>query len=93
MIEVGGFSIPGGGGIERLSALVGRSRTLEIVCSSEDFDAEIGERYGFVNRSLPDAELDTFVDTLATRMSRFEKRALETGKKLVNGCIRAITLP
>lgn len=84
LIEVGGSSIPGGGGVEWLSALVGRSRTLEIVCSAEDFGADLGERYGFVNRALPDAELDAFVDALATRMSRFEKRALETGKKMVN---------
>jgi enoyl-CoA hydratase/carnithine racemase len=63
---------------------VGRSRTLEIVCSADDFDAEIGERYGFVNRSIPDAELDTYVDALAERMAKFEKRALETGKKMVN---------
>ena len=85
LIEVAGSSIPGGGGVEWLSALVGRSRTLEIVCSADDFDAEIGERYGFVNRALPDADLDAFVDALAERMSRFEKRALETGKKMVNG--------
>jgi enoyl-CoA hydratase/carnithine racemase len=85
LIEVGGSSIPGGGGIEWLSALVGRSRTLEIVCSADDFNAEIGERYGFVNRAIPDAELDAFVDALAERMGRFEKRALETGKKMVNG--------
>ena len=85
LIEVGGSSIPGGGGIEWLSALVGRSRTLEIVCSADDFDAEIGERYGFVNRAIPDAELDAFVNALAERMGRFEKRALETGKKMVNG--------
>jgi len=84
LIEVGGSSIPGGGGVEWLSALVGRSRTLDIVCSSEDFDADLGEKYGFVNRSIPDADLDGFVDALARRMSRFEKRALETGKKMVN---------
>jgi enoyl-CoA hydratase/carnithine racemase len=84
LIEVGGSSIPGGGGVEWLSALAGRSRTLEIVCSADDFDADIGERYGFVNRSIPDAELDAFVDALAHRMERFEKRALETGKKMVN---------
>lgn len=85
LIEVGGSSIPGGGGVEWLSALVGRSRTLEIICSADDFDADIGERYGFLNRSIPDAELDEFVDALANRMSRFEKRALETGKKMING--------
>jgi enoyl-CoA hydratase/carnithine racemase len=84
LIEVGGSSIPGGGGVEWLSALVGRSRTLEIVCSADDFDADTGERYGFVNRALPDAELDAYVDALAERMSRFEKRALETSKKMVN---------
>jgi enoyl-CoA hydratase/carnithine racemase len=84
LIEVGGSSIPGRGGVEWLSALVGRSRTLEIVCSAADFDADIGERYGFVNRSVPDAELDAFVDALAERMGRFERRALDTGKKLVN---------
>ncbi len=84
LIEVGGSSIPGGGGVEWLSALVGRSRALEIVCSADDFDADIGERYGFVNRSIPDAELDGFVDALARRMAKFEKRALETGKKMVN---------
>jgi enoyl-CoA hydratase/carnithine racemase len=75
LIEVGGASIPGGGGIE----------WLEIVCSADDFDADIGERYGFVNRALPDSDLDAYVDTLARRMARFEKRALETGKKMVNG--------
>lgn len=85
LIEVGGSSIPGGGGVEWLSALAGRSRSLEIVLSADDFDADIGERYGFINRALPDAELDAYVDALAERMSRFEKRALETGKKMVNG--------
>ena len=85
LIEVGGSSIPGGGGVEWLSALAGRSRTLEIVCSADDFDADIGERYGFVNRAIPDAELDSFVDALAERMGRFEKRALETAKKMING--------
>ncbi|AVF34198.1 enoyl-CoA hydratase/isomerase family protein [Rahnella sikkimica] len=84
LIEVGGASVPGGGGVEWLSALVGRSRTLEIVLGADDFDADTGERYGFINRSVPDAELDAFVDAFAQRLARFEKRALETGKKMVN---------
>lgn len=84
LIEVGGASIPGGGGVEWLSALTGRSRALEIVCGADDFDADTGERYGFVNRSVPDAELDAFVEAFARRLSGFEKRALETGKKMVN---------
>lgn len=84
LIEVGGSSVPGGGGIEWLSALVGRSRTLEIVCGADDFDADIAERYGFINRSIPDDELDAFVDAFAERLGRFEKRALKTSKKMVN---------
>lgn len=84
LIEVGGGSLPGGGGVEWLSRLVGRSRALEIVISSDDFDADTGERYGFVNRSVPDAELDAYVDKLARRIAGFEKLPLEMGKRLVN---------
>jgi enoyl-CoA hydratase/carnithine racemase len=56
---------PGGGGTERLPHLVGRGRALEIVLGANDFDGETAERYGYVNRALPDAELDGFVDVLA----------------------------
>lgn len=84
LVEVGGAVIPGGGGVEWLSALVGRSRAIEMVCSADGYDAQIGERYGFINRAVPDEELDEFVDKLARRMSRFEKRALSLGKQMVN---------
>lgn len=84
LVEVGGGSLPGGGGVEWLARLVGRARALEIVISSDDFDADIGERYGFVNRSIPDAELDDYVDKLARRIGGFLKRPLEMGKRLVN---------
>lgn len=84
LIEAGGGSVPGGGGIEWLSALAGRSRALEIVCGADDFDADIAERYGFINRALPDNELDTFVDAFARRLAGFEKHSLEAGKKIVN---------
>lgn len=74
-IEVGVSVVPGGGGTEWLSALVGRSRTLEIILGADDFDADTAERYGWINRSLPDADLDAFVDTLARCIASFEKRA------------------
>ena len=61
---------PGGGGTERLPHLVGRGRALEIILGSNDFDGETAERYGYVNRALPDAELDEFVDALARRVNR-----------------------
>src|SRR6201997_2613358 len=53
-VEVGSGVHPGGGGTERLPALVGRGRALEIIIGSDDFDGETAERYGYVNRALPD---------------------------------------
>src|SRR6201985_736686 len=75
---------PGGGGAERLSALVGRGRALEIILGANDFDGDTAERYGYVNRALPDAELDGFVDALARRIASFDRRPIAAAKKLIN---------
>ena len=75
---------PGGGGAERLPPLVGRGRALEIIVSGNDFDGDTAERYGYVNRALPDAELDTLVDALARRIASFDRQAIAAAKHLVN---------
>ena len=82
--ELGVGLHPGGGGTERLPQLVGRGRALEIVLSANDFNGDTAERYGYVNRSLPDSELDGFVDALARRIASFDRRALIAAKNLVN---------
>jgi enoyl-CoA hydratase/carnithine racemase len=82
--EVGVGVHPGGGGTERLPHLVGRGRALEIILGANDFDGDTAERYGYVNRALPDAELDGFVDTLARRIASFDRRAVAAAKSLVN---------
>ena len=82
--EVGVGVHPGGGGAERLPHLVGRGRALEIVLGANDFDGDMAERYGYVNRALPDAELDSFVDALARRIASFDRRAITAAKNLVN---------
>jgi enoyl-CoA hydratase/carnithine racemase len=82
--EVGVGMVAGGGPMTRLPRLIGRSRALEVLMSSEDIRAELAEAYGYVNRSLPDAELDAFVDALATRISKFDKWAIANTKRLVN---------
>lgn len=82
--EVGVGVHPGGGGTERLPHLVGRGRALEIILGANDFDGETAERYGYVNRALPDAELDDFVDRLARRIASFDRRAIAAAKNLVN---------
>ncbi len=75
---------PGGGGTERLPHLVGRGRALEIIVGGNDFDGDTAERYGYVNRALPDAELDKFVETFARRIASFDRQAVAAAKKLVN---------
>jgi enoyl-CoA hydratase/carnithine racemase len=82
--EVGVGVNPGGGGTERLPLLVGRGRALEIVLGANDFDGDTAERYGYVNRALPDAELDGFVDALARRIASFDRRPIAAAKNLIN---------
>jgi enoyl-CoA hydratase/carnithine racemase len=82
--EVGIGMVAGGGPMTRLPRLIGRSRALEVLMSSEDIRGELAEAYGYVNRALPDADLDAFVDTLATRISHFDKWAIANTKRLVN---------
>jgi enoyl-CoA hydratase/carnithine racemase len=82
--EVGVGLIPGGGALEWLPRLVGRSRALEFVLSADDFDADIAERYGWVNRTLDDADLDSFVDALVRRLASFDRRTLAAAKAQIN---------
>ena len=82
--EVGVGMVAGGGPMARLPQLIGRNRALEVLLSSEDIRAEQAEAYGYVNRALPDADLDAFVEALATRIAKFDKWAIANTKRLVN---------
>src|SRR6267142_1999675 len=82
--EVGAGLVPGGGPMARLSRLMGRGRALEVILSANDVSGDLAERYGYVNRSLPDADLDRFVDALATRIASFNKQTIMDTKRLVN---------
>ena len=82
--EVGAGLVPGGGPMARLPRLIGRGRALEVLRSADDVDGELAERYGYVNRAFPDAELDDFVDALANRIATFDRQALAETKRLVN---------
>ena len=82
--EVGVGMVAGGGPMARLPQLIGRNRALEVLLSSEDIRGEKAEAYGYVNRALPDAELDAFVEALATRIAGFDKWAIANTKRLVN---------
>lgn len=82
--EVGAGLVPGGGPMARLPRLIGRGRALEVLLGADDINGDLAERYGYVNRSLPDAELDGFVDALAERIATFDKQAIAETKRLVD---------
>jgi enoyl-CoA hydratase/carnithine racemase len=82
--EVGVGMVAGGGPMARLPELIGRNRALEVLLSSEDIRGEQAEAYGYVNRALPDADLDAYVEALATRIAKFDKWAIANTKRLVN---------
>ena len=82
--EVGRGLLPGGGGTERLPRFIGRDRALEVILSSDDYDASTAERWGWITRALPDAELDGFVDTMAARLASFDRESLASAKAMVN---------
>ena len=82
--EIGVGLVPGGGALEWLPRVVGRSRALEIVLSGDDFNADVAERYGWVNRALDDNDLDSFVDTLVRRLASFDRETLAAAKAQIN---------
>ncbi|MEM5366342.1 enoyl-CoA hydratase/isomerase family protein [Paraburkholderia azotifigens] len=82
--EIGASLVPGGGPMNRLSRLIGRGRALEVLLSGDDIGGELAERYGYVNRSFADSELDAFVDALALRIASFDKESIVAIKRHVN---------
>ena len=82
--EVGAGLVPGGGPMARLPRLIGRGRALEVLLGADDIPGDLAERYGYVNRALPDAELDAFVEALAMRIASFDKQAIAETKSFVD---------
>ena len=76
--------LPGGSGTQRLPRLIGRGRALEVILGCEDFDAELAERYGWINRALPADELRPFTHALAERIASFPREAIALAKRAVD---------
>ena len=81
--------IPGAGGAQHLARLMGRARALEVMLSAQDYDADLAERYGWINRALPASELSDFVKSLAHRIAKFPA----AGRAVVKERVNAIGLP
>ena len=82
--EVGVGAVPGGGPMARLGRLVGRGRALEILLGGDDIPATVAAEYGYVNRVIPDSEIEEFTDAFARRIAAFDKVAVTGIKKLVD---------
>ncbi|GAA4303585.1 hypothetical protein GCM10023178_10420 [Actinomadura luteofluorescens] len=87
--EVGVGSVPGGGAMSRLGRLVGRGRALEILLGGDDMPAGLAAEYGYVNRVVPDAEIEAFTDAFARRIAGFDRVAVAG----IKGLVDAATLP
>ena len=82
--EVGAGIVPGAGPMARLPRLMGRGRALEVLLGADDISGDLAERYGYVNRSFPDSELDAFVESLSTRIATFDKQVISETKRFVD---------
>jgi len=76
--------LPGGGAAQHLARLMGRARALEVMLSAEDYNAELAERYGWINRALPADTLGDFVRSLAHRIARFPAAGQVAVKDRIN---------
>lgn len=82
--EVAVGLVPGGGSTQRLPRVMGRGRALEVLLGCNDFSAELAERYGYINRALPQDELTAFVENLARRLASFPAHAIAHAKAAVD---------
>jgi enoyl-CoA hydratase/carnithine racemase len=89
--ELGCGLFPGGGAMERIPLHVNRGRALEIIIGADDVDADTAALYGWINRAIPDVDLDSFVDRLARRIASWDKPAIWAAKKAVNARSRMTT--
>ncbi|MFJ9024095.1 enoyl-CoA hydratase/isomerase family protein [Streptomyces sp. NPDC102259] len=82
--ECGTGALPGAGGIQHLTRRLGRTRAIEALAGADDFDADLAERYGWINRALPDVELDGFVERIAKRIAGFPPKGIQAAKRAIN---------
>jgi enoyl-CoA hydratase/carnithine racemase len=80
--------LPGGGGAQYLTRLLGRTHTLEVMLTADDDDADLAAWYGWINRALPADALTDFVSALAHRIAAFP----DAGRAAVKARVNAISL-
>ncbi|MAW28180.1 MAG: enoyl-CoA hydratase [Gammaproteobacteria bacterium] len=75
--------VPGWGLSQRLAALIGRSRAMEMSLTGNYVDAETAERWGLINNILPPSELLPHCQALAEAMLAGDHKTLEEVHRLI----------
>jgi enoyl-CoA hydratase/carnithine racemase len=84
--------MPGGGGTQLLTRLVGRARALEVILGGDLYDAVTAEKYGWINLALPADQLDTAVDAYARRIAALRPEQIKAAKQAVDAALTATSL-
>jgi enoyl-CoA hydratase/carnithine racemase len=81
--EASGGFVTGGGGATRAALALGPARVLELLLTSRDFSGEEAERYGLINRALPAAELDAYVEDTVRRIALRSRPVVAMNREVV----------
>ena len=81
--EVSVGIIPGGGSTQRLPRLLGQARAMEVILSGRDVNAELAERYGYINRAFPPDEITDYVEELAYTIASHPAETIAMAKKAI----------
>ena len=81
--------IPGGGGTQRLTRLVGEGKAMEMILTGEMIDAHTAYNLGLVNMVVPAADLEAKTLELANRIAEKSPVALRMAKEAVKTASRS----
>jgi enoyl-CoA hydratase len=80
--------IPGGGGTQRLTRLVGEGKAMELILTGDLIDAAYARQIGLLNDTFPAAELGNRVQALASKIAEKSPVALRMAKEAVKTAAR-----
>jgi enoyl-CoA hydratase len=81
--------IPGGGGTQRLTRLVGEGRSMEMVLTGDMIDAQTALRFGLVNHVYTSEDLESKTMELAAKIAEKAPIALQLAKEAVKFASRS----
>lgn len=81
--------MPGGGGTQRLTRLIGEGRSMEIMLTGDMIDAETAHKFGLVNHIYPADQLEAETMKLANKIATKAPIALQLCKEAVKFASRS----